>query len=108
MENLAGTYTKSYISIPCTQSVYGITYIMYFQNEKNGKPNNLKVLGANQPKWNKQDIQNRFGRYNLVFKGGYCDNTPFAKSNTLVFYFQGDGYPPNMELKGLNRIAKID
>jgi hypothetical protein len=43
MGTLAGTYTKSYISIPCTQSVYGITYIMYVQNEKNGKPNNLKV-----------------------------------------------------------------
>ena len=48
---------------------------MYVQNEKNGKPNNLKVLGANQPKWNKQDNQNRFGRYNLVFKG----NTPFCE-----------------------------
>ena len=32
----------------------------------------------------------------------------FAKSNKLAFYFQGDGYSPNMELKGLNRIAKID
>ena len=79
MGTLAGTYTKSYISIPCTESVSGIAYIMYVQNEKNGKPNNLKVLGANQPKWNKQDSQNRFGRYNLVFKGGYCDNTPFCE-----------------------------
>jgi hypothetical protein len=34
---------------------------MYVQNEKNGKTNNLKVLGANQPKWTKQDSQNRFG-----------------------------------------------
>jgi hypothetical protein len=44
MGNLAGTYTKSYISIPCTESVSGIAYIMYVQNEKNGKPNNLKVV----------------------------------------------------------------
>ena len=35
----------------------GTTVIRYAQNQKIGKPNNLKLFGSKKPKWHKEDSQ---------------------------------------------------
>jgi hypothetical protein len=40
-------------------NVFGITSIRYAQNQKIGKPNNLKVFGSIKTKEPKQDSHNR-------------------------------------------------